>query len=68
MIRTHQHKYCFHPDGMEEFYDLIADPHELDNRENDPACFDILSSMRLLLIEKLVESETTLPEISGLEA
>jgi arylsulfatase A-like enzyme len=30
-VRTHSHKYCFNPVGVDEFYDLKVDPAEMNN-------------------------------------
>lgn len=30
-IRSHSHKYCFNPAVVDEFYDLQADPAEMNN-------------------------------------
>ncbi|MFW6060251.1 MAG: sulfatase, partial [Phycisphaeraceae bacterium] len=37
MLRTERFKYVLPRQGMAELYDLIADPHELDNRALDPS-------------------------------
>ena len=36
MIRTGTHKYVYSPHGIDELYDLEADPHELVNRIAEP--------------------------------
>jgi arylsulfatase A-like enzyme len=38
-------KYVFSPGGIDELYDLAADPHETTNRADDPACRDTLHEM-----------------------
>jgi N-acetylglucosamine-6-sulfatase len=35
-LRTHRSMYVRYADGFEELYDLIADPHELDNVASSP--------------------------------
>jgi len=35
-------KYIFNPGGVDELYNLAADPHESRNRAGDPDCHDIL--------------------------
>jgi len=35
-VRTATRKYVRHDDGLEELYDLVADPYELDNKVKDP--------------------------------
>jgi hypothetical protein len=36
MIRTHTHKVIVDSNGEVEFYDLVRDPHELDNAHGRP--------------------------------
>lgn len=36
-VRDEQYRYISYPDGAEELYDHETDPHELDNRADDPA-------------------------------
>ena len=47
-IRTERYKLIhFYNDCDEwEFYDLLSDPDELNNRMDDPACQDIISDLR----------------------
>lgn len=68
MIRTLTHKYIHRLHGGSELYDLTADPHELDNRSGDPGLREVESELRGRLLERLIESETILPEIGALYA
>lgn len=50
MLRTHRHKYThFREDGVEELYDLAADPGERLNLAPDPAAAETLEEHRALL-------------------
>ena len=68
MIRDHRYKYVFHSAGMEEFYDMEADPMELNNCAGDEEYTELLQRYRLKMIQKLVEAETVFPWQEGLEA
>jgi arylsulfatase A-like enzyme len=47
MIRTEAWKYVHrYPYGPHELYDLAVDPGELDNRVDDPACREVVESLR----------------------
>jgi N-acetylglucosamine-6-sulfatase len=52
-IRTDRHKYIITGGTEEELYDLQADPHELENRVNDPAYADVKAALaaRLRVLE-----------------
>lgn len=46
MVRTRAWKYIWNPTAEDELYDLAADPGELHNRAADPACSEILRTLR----------------------
>jgi arylsulfatase A-like enzyme len=50
MARTATHKLLAYGDGSDDdgdaFYDLTADPYELDNRIDDPACASLVRELR----------------------
>jgi len=68
MIRTHRWKYIHRLVGGHELYDLMEDPDELCNRIDDEACRPVLDDLRARLINRLMEAESTLPEIGALYA
>ncbi len=68
MVRTHTHKYIHRISGHHELYDLGSDPAELTNLIDDPASAGVLAQLRTLLIDRLIESEPTLPEVEALFA
>ncbi len=68
MLRTETHKYIHRLSGHHEFYDLVADPHELANLIDEPSEAARIAEFRQQLIDKLIESESTLPEVSKLYA
>ncbi|MBX6315737.1 MAG: sulfatase-like hydrolase/transferase, partial [Isosphaeraceae bacterium] len=57
-IRTGRWKYIHYTDleGMDELYDLQADPHELKNRIADPATRETLETLKAELRERLEET------------
>lgn len=46
MVRARAWKYIWNPTAEDELYDLAADPGELHNRAADPACSEILRTLR----------------------
>ena len=56
-IRTRTHKLVINPPDVNELYDLVADPHELVNRYDDPACASIQADLTKRLYAHLVEKE-----------
>jgi arylsulfatase A-like enzyme len=52
----HDHwKYVFSPGGIDELYDLSADPNELVNLADDPECLDVLHEMVRRMWKKMEE-------------
>jgi arylsulfatase A-like enzyme len=41
MVVTHEYKYVYNGFGRDELYDLVNDPHEMNNLDDDPAYDDI---------------------------
>lgn len=54
MIRTDRYKYVANPEGIDEFYDLHADPDELVNAVNVPVYAEPVAEHRLRLYRELV--------------
>lgn len=50
VVRTRAGKLVYHAFGDHELYDMVADPHELRNRFNDPAC----AALKADLLQRLV--------------
>ena len=48
-------KYIANPEGIDEFYDMIADPDELTNVINVPVYRERVSTMRRTMYRQLVE-------------
>lgn len=68
MIRTSSHKYIHRISGHHELYDLIADPEEMTNQIDNPAFAPVLADLRARLLERMIEAESTLPEVDKLFA
>ena len=49
-IRTLTWKYVYNPTDIDELYDLSADPHEMDNRINDPELSATLDDLKARLL------------------
>lgn len=49
MVRTATHKLVVRETGEHELYDLLQDPHELQNRFSDPALYDVERDLLLRL-------------------
>ena len=45
----------FHPGGIDELYDLAADPYERNNLAGDPACRERLVDMIRMMWRKMAE-------------
>jgi arylsulfatase A-like enzyme len=63
--RTEQFKYIVYPqekEGLNELFDLKADPHELRNVVNDPAYADVLVQMKSELQGLAKEVQYPLPD------
>jgi arylsulfatase A-like enzyme len=62
MARTREWKYVHDPMGdLDELYDLVKDPWELQNVAADPAYRDVLAEMRLRLLDWSIETEDGQP-------
>jgi N-acetylglucosamine-6-sulfatase len=59
-VRTERWKYIHYPtlDGMDELYDLAADPREVRNLISDPACTNSLNQLKSELARLLKETPT----------
>lgn len=54
MLRDRDFKYIANPEGLDEFYDLHADPDELNNVINVPAYRDNVRSLRRNMYRQLI--------------
>ncbi|MDQ4099529.1 MAG: sulfatase-like hydrolase/transferase [Chloroflexota bacterium] len=61
MGRTHDWKLVRYETGEGELYDLRADPYELRNRIDDPACEPVVRDLEGRLLRWLIATEDTLP-------
>jgi arylsulfatase A-like enzyme len=56
-VRAARHTYFVLEDGSRYLFDNIADPYQLENRADDPACAGIRDRLHARLIELLREAE-----------
>ena len=62
MARTREWKYVHDPMGdLDELYDLVRDPWELENRASDRAYRDVVCDMRLRLADWSIDTEDARP-------
>jgi choline-sulfatase len=62
MVRTREWKYVHDPMGdLDELYDLVDDPWELQNVAADPTYRDVLADMRVRLMDWSIETEDGQP-------
>ncbi|MDN6202690.1 MAG: sulfatase-like hydrolase/transferase [Micrococcaceae bacterium] len=54
MIRDYRYKYIANPEGIDELYDLEADPDELNNVVDVPVYRPVLKDLRLRLYQELI--------------
>jgi len=61
MIRTMTHTLIRRPGGQSELYDLAADPQELDNRYDDPACAEVRTALTERMLDWYVHTADVVP-------
>ena len=61
MCRTRDFKYVRRLYELDELYDLRSDPHELDNRINDPTLADVLAKLKERLLTFYLETGDVVP-------
>jgi arylsulfatase A-like enzyme len=61
MCRSENYKYVYRLDGIDEFYDLVADPSELRNRIEDPALQPQVQWHRDRTLRHMVETADAVP-------
>ncbi|MCU0245809.1 MAG: sulfatase-like hydrolase/transferase [Bryobacter sp.] len=59
-IRNPRHKYCFNPAGVDEFYDLHADPAEMRNLAAERALPQEAKDLQRRLLDHLAKTGDTL--------
>jgi arylsulfatase A-like enzyme len=56
MLRWRHYKYVYNAADWDELYDLDADPHEMNNRIDDPALREVADECRQRLLRNIKES------------
>ncbi len=65
-VRTARHKYLYNSRlGIEELYDLQADPGERRDLAQDPACAPHIAALRRRLLDWMIETEWDRHPVSG---
>lgn len=57
MVRTRRWKYNYYPDGGAELYDLQNDPHEFQNRAEDPEYREVVYALKDRLLHWLTTAD-----------
>jgi hypothetical protein len=68
MVRTGRHKLIYRLMGDHEFYDLVEDPDELDNRYGREEYAEEIARLERRLLRFFVEYQTNIPVIEELWA
>jgi choline-sulfatase len=68
MVRTLTHKLVFRETRDHELYDLVNDPHELNNRFHDPALRDIREDLLMKLLDWGLRTDTEYPRQTTVSA
>lgn len=68
MVVMGDYKYVYRVNGLHELYDLKEDPHELENRVDDPRYEGAIDEMREELLGWEVRTETDFPPVTELIA
>ncbi len=63
MWRTRNYKYIESQNGINEFYNLVEDPHERNNLIDDPHCEEQIEEMRSALSDWLKKTGDTWPDV-----
>ena len=61
MLRTDRYKFVLNQSDTAELYDLQEDPHELDNRIDDPEYGEIVAELYQRLLDRLDETDDEPP-------
>ena len=61
MLRTMTHKLVYRPQGLNELYDLLTDPRELDNVYGQPAHADEQHRLQSRMLDWLIETSDVTP-------
>ncbi len=65
MVRSRRHKLLWYKDVESQFFDLVADPYELENRIEDPACQADVQRMKDALFAWLAFEARPAPHEDG---
>lgn len=64
MLRWRHYKYVFTPADSDELYDLAADPHELQNRIDDPTFAQVKTQLQRQLLQRLIDAQDPLWQVA----
>jgi arylsulfatase A-like enzyme len=65
MVRCRDYKYIFSAPDEDELYDLVHDPHELNNRIDDPTYEEIAAEGRRRLLQWVQDSDDPIEFAAG---
>ncbi|MEK7395517.1 MAG: sulfatase-like hydrolase/transferase [Candidatus Poribacteria bacterium] len=61
MVRNERYKYIYCPDDMDELYDLVSDPQEINNIANNPSMENVMRELRDKIAGWLLRSSDSPP-------
>jgi arylsulfatase A-like enzyme len=65
LVTAGHHITCYAGESYGELYDLQNDPHQLQNLWDVPSCRELRRDLQVALLDRLIETDATLPRRMG---